>query len=159
MQKSILWVVVIIVIFLGVYWITGNQEDEINVNNSEKVTNTSFPSTITTPSMNEVIKEDIVAGAGAQAKTGDTIMVHYRGTFTDGKKFDSSYDRSEPFVFTLGAGKVIKGWDTGVIGMQVGGKRKLIIPSEFAYGEQGNPPVIPPSATLVFEIELLGINQ
>jgi FKBP-type peptidyl-prolyl cis-trans isomerase FkpA len=102
--------------------------------------------------------EDLTVGGGDEAKTGKTVSVHYTGTLTDGSKFDSSLDRGKPFEFQLGAGRVIKGWDQGVLGMKVGGKRKLTIPSELAYGAQGFPPVIPPNSTLVFEIELLGVR-
>ena len=102
--------------------------------------------------------EDLTIGSGDEAKTGKTVSVHYTGTLTDGSKFDSSLDRGKPFEFELGAGRVIKGWDQGVAGMKVGGKRKLTIPSELAYGARGFPPVIPPNSTLVFEIELLGVR-
>jgi FKBP-type peptidyl-prolyl cis-trans isomerase len=102
--------------------------------------------------------EDLTIGSGDEAKTGKTVSVHYTGTLTDGSKFDSSLDRGRPFEFELGAGRVIKGWDQGVAGMKVGGKRKLTIPSELAYGARGFPPVIPPDSTLVFEIELLGVR-
>jgi FKBP-type peptidyl-prolyl cis-trans isomerase FkpA len=102
--------------------------------------------------------EDLTVGSGDEATTGKTVSVHYTGTLTDGSKFDSSLDRGRPFEFQLGAGRVIKGWDQGVLGMKVGGKRKLTIPSELAYGARGFPPVIPPNSTLVFEIELLGVR-
>jgi FKBP-type peptidyl-prolyl cis-trans isomerase len=108
--------------------------------------------------MTDLVKETLKPGAGAQAKGGDRVTVHYVGTLTDGKKFDSSRDRGEGFHFTIGRGEVIRGWDQGVEGMRVGELCKLTIPSNLAYGSRGFPPVIPPNATLVFEIELLGIG-
>ena len=101
--------------------------------------------------------EDSAVGEGAVAEKGQTVSVHYTGWLTDGTKFDSSKDRNDPFQFQLGAGRVIKGWDEGVAGMMVGGVRKLTIPSQLGYGAQGAGGVIPPNATLVFEVELLGI--
>jgi FKBP-type peptidyl-prolyl cis-trans isomerase FkpA len=102
--------------------------------------------------------EDIVIGQGTEAKTGQTVAVHYTGWLTDGKKFDSSKDRGQPFTFRLGGGQVIKGWDEGVQGMKVGGKRKLTIPPELGYGARGAGGVIPPNAILVFEVELLKVG-
>jgi len=101
---------------------------------------------------------DLKVGTGDTAKKGDTVEVHYTGWLKNGKKFDSSLDRGKPFAFQLGAGRVIKGWDEGVAGMKVGGKRKLIIPSKLAYGEAGAGEVIPPNAELTFEVELLKIK-
>jgi FKBP-type peptidyl-prolyl cis-trans isomerase len=102
--------------------------------------------------------EEMAAGNGPEAKSGQTVTVHYTGWLTNGKKFDSSVDRGQPFEFKLGAGQVIKGWDQGVAGMKVGGKRKLTIPPDLAYGQRGFPGAIPPSSTLVFEVELLGVR-
>jgi peptidylprolyl isomerase len=102
----------------------------------------------------EILKE----GNGASPKSGDRVQVHYVGTLTDGKKFDSSRDGNQPFVFTIGQGQVIKGWDEGVASMKVGETRKLIVPPDLGYGAGGFPGVIPPNSTLIFEVELLGIN-
>jgi FKBP-type peptidyl-prolyl cis-trans isomerase FkpA len=114
----------------------------------------------------ELIKEDTKIGAGEEAVVGKAIEVHYTGWLYDpgapdkkGTKFDSSRDRGTPFSFLLGAGRVIKGWDRGVVGMKVGGQRTLIIPSDMAYGAQGAGKVIPPNAALIFEVELLGLRQ
>lgn len=101
--------------------------------------------------------EDLVQGDGAEATTGKRVSVHYTGWLTDGSKFDSSVDRNSPFQFSLGAGMVIRGWDEGVQGMKIGGKRKLTIPPQLGYGERGAGGVIPPNATLIFDVELLEI--
>lgn len=101
--------------------------------------------------------EDSVVGTGTEAVAGKTVEVHYTGTLGDGSKFDSSHDRKKPFAFKLGAGQVIKGWDEGVAGMKVGGKRKLVIPYQLGYGDRGHPPVIPAKAELTFEVELLKV--
>lgn len=105
-----------------------------------------------------LIYEDSVLGTGAEAKVGRTVVVHYTGWLTDGSKFDSSKDRNEPFSFPLGKRYVITGWDEGVQGMKVGGTRKLTIPPELGYGARGAGGVIPPNATLVFEVELLDVQ-
>ena len=102
--------------------------------------------------------DDEVIGDGAEATPGRSVRVHYTGWLTDGTKFDSSQDRGQPFDFHLGAGRVIKGWDEGVAGMKVGGKRKLTIPPDLGYGARGAGGVIPPNATLVFDVELLAVH-
>jgi peptidylprolyl isomerase len=101
---------------------------------------------------------ELVEGTGPQPKTGQSVRVHYTGWLENGKKFDSSHDRREPLVFPVGRGQVIKGWDEGVGSMRVGGKRKLIIPASLGYGDRGAGGAIPPGATLIFEVELLGIG-
>jgi FKBP-type peptidyl-prolyl cis-trans isomerase FkpA len=113
-------------------------------------------STITTPSGLTI--EELVVGSGADAMSGQKVSVHYTGWLTNGTKFDSSKDRGDPFIFPLGKGHVIKGWDEGVQGMKVGGRRKLTIPSALGYGARGAGGVIPPNATLVFEVELLAVG-
>ena len=119
-----------------------------------QVTNQTEEETV----VGELVIEDLVPGTGVEAKEGDLVRVHYIGKLTDGTTFDSSVHRGQPFEFTLGAGEVIKGWDVGVQGMNVGGKRKLTIPPQFAYGERGSGDRIPPNATLIFEIDLLAVN-
>ena len=146
-KNSIIIIVIILIIIVGgVYFLfpnpVNNQEEIISENNETK--NLKI----------EVLKE----GGGEVSKTGDLVTVHYTGTLENGTKFDSSVDRGTPFSFTLGENGVIQGWELGVLGMKAGEKRKLIIPGELGYGSQGRSPVIPPNATLIFEVELLKIN-
>jgi len=129
--------------------------DNANQTNSEELTT---PTMNNQPEVKELKIEDITVGSGSAVKKGDTAEVNYLGTFLDGRKFDSSYDRGQTFSFEVGAGSVIQGWDQGLIGMQAGGKRKLTIPSSLAYGERGAPGAIPPNTPLMFEIELISIK-
>lgn len=176
-NKNILFgVFAILIIAAGAYFVyklpsPGNLSQ--NLNSSDNISTTDSGSTLgietqatptatssgsAKPKMEEkLIIEDKVTGTGAEAVTGKKVTVNYLGTLTDGKKFDSSYDRNEPFSFILGAGEVIAGWDQGVAGMKVGGKRKLTIPPALGYGSQ-DLGVIPPNSTLVFEVELLKVE-
>lgn len=144
---SVFVVIISLIIFIG-----GCKQVENNT-----VTTNEVGKEITTPS--GLKYTDLTVGQGVQPKQGDRVVVHYTGTLTDGTKFDSSVDRDQPFVFTIGVGEVIKGWDEGVSTMKVGGKRKLIIPSTLGYGSKGAGGVIPPNATLVFDVELLNIEK
>lgn len=117
-----------------------------------------IPTIIPLQQTNKLDIKDLKIGTGKAVKPGDNVVMNYRGTLTDGKEFDSSYKRNQPFETTIGTGQVIKGWDEGIPGMKVGGKRRLIIPPSLAYGKQGAPPTIPPDATLIFEVELLQIK-
>jgi peptidylprolyl isomerase len=110
------------------------------------------------PDEGKLILKDLHVGRGTVAKAGQSVTVHYRGRLSDGRQFDASYDRGEPFTFTLGASEVIKGWDQGVAGMKVGGKRKLTIPPHLGYGEMSASPKIPSNATLIFDVELLRVE-
>src|ERR1700678_2014089 len=125
------------------------------------VPNTNAPSKVTgdgVKTSSGLIYWDIRVRNGEVAKEGNRVRVHYTGWLTTGKKFDSSVDAGKPFDFTIGNGDVIKGWEEGVAGMRVGGKRQLRIPPELAYGAEGSPPTIPPNATLIFDIQLLGVQ-
>jgi FKBP-type peptidyl-prolyl cis-trans isomerase FkpA len=131
-------------------------KESANVEAARKLGTASENPVVATASGLEYI--DVKVGAGAEAKAGQMVSVHYTGWLVNGTKFDSSVDRGQPFKFPLGGGRVIKGWDEGVAGMKVGGVRKLIIPSDLGYGSSGAGGVIPPNATLVFEVQLLGVQ-
>lgn len=135
--------------FLGYLMFSNPIMNLFNISNSSS---TEVPET-------GFVSEDVVLGQGLEALRGDIITVHYVGTFPDGKVFDSSLDRNSPFEFMLGVGSVIRGWDEGLIGMRVGGRRVLVIAPDYAYGSGGSGAVIPPNATLIFEVELLGVKK
>jgi len=162
-MKKIIPASIIIIILIGTYFLLSKEpgqsnqtkpptQDQVNDLNKLLVTPTISKSMVT-----ELKIEDIKIGTGSAVKSGDTVSINYVGTLEDGTKFDSSYDRNEPFETQIGVGQVIEGWDKGVVGMQVGGKRKLTIPYQMAYGENGYGP-IPAKATLIFEVELMGIK-
>jgi len=140
----------LMVIVAGAYFIFSS-------NNVKSTEMKQQPSTSQSATSSKLKVEDIKIGTGKEVKSGDTIIIHYKGTLTDGTKFDSSYDRGTPFETQIGVGKVIQGWDKGVIGMKVGGKRKLTIPPELGYGAQAVGP-IPANSTLIFEVELIDVK-
>ncbi|CAN5199255.1 hypothetical protein BH09PAT2_BH09PAT2_03200 [soil metagenome] len=127
--------------------------------NKKATTTTTMPQSPNSqkPSATELKIEDTLVGTGREVKSGDTVSIHYKGTLTDGTKFDSSYDRNEPFETQIGVGRVIQGWDKGVVGMKVGGKRKLTIPPSMGYGDRATGP-IPANSTLIFEVELMDVK-
>jgi FKBP-type peptidyl-prolyl cis-trans isomerase len=132
---------------------TNSQNSQANTSNLSS----SMPNTSTSSNTSELQIQDLVMGTGAEVVSGDTITIHYSGTLLNGTKFDSSYDRGQPFSTRIGVGQVIQGWDKGIIGMKIGGKRKLTIPAELAYGSRAIGS-IPANSTLVFETELISIQ-
>ncbi len=166
---AIIVIVVIAAIGYAAYTAFSSQKQAANAAAAQSANLTATAKVPTqipgTPSSAQIITtssglkyQDMVVGTGAEAKSGNTVTVNYTGWLTNGTKFDSSLDRNQPFSFQLGTGNVIKGWDEGVVGMKVGGKRKLIIPPDLGYGAQGAGSSIPPNATLVFEVELLSVK-
>lgn len=160
-------IIVIVVVAFGIFFIIKNTKkpamNEESKDQTEASTTNTSPTTETqsstaTPAPTELMMTTVKEGTGPEAKDGDIVSVNYTGYLSDGTKFDSSLDRGTPFQFTIGAGQVIKGWDIGVKGMKKGEVRKLIIPAEFGYGASGFPGVIPPNATLAFQVELMEIN-
>jgi len=154
--------VVVVVFFLGSRFFpnfTNNNSSVANVSSATQNTNNMDQNTqATSTASTGLIIKDVVVGTGVEAKAGNLVSVQYTGKFADGKVFDSSIPRGEPFQFTLGAGQVIAGWDQGVAGMKVGGKRTLTISPELGYGASGYPPVIPPNSTLYFDVELTAVQ-
>jgi len=162
MNKQILYILVFLVLLAvvgGIYISkTGTNGDSSNQAFSTGVSEATIEPVVEGAMENKLIIVDEKVGTGDLASTGKKITVNYSGTLTDGTKFDSSYDRGTPFTFNLGAGEVIKGWDQGFAGMKIGGKRKLTIPGDLAYGQNGIAGAIPPNATLIFEVELLKVE-
>jgi FKBP-type peptidyl-prolyl cis-trans isomerase len=150
---------VVIALVVAAWWWkqSDTTTDKLSTSTATDNTTTPTPSVTNTTQGGTMQSEDLIVGTGEEAVTGKTVTVNYIGTFTNGTKFDASYDRNQPFSFTLGAGGVIEGWDKGVVGMKVGGKRKLTIPSDMAYGPNDYNG-IPGGSTLIFEIELLKVE-
>jgi peptidylprolyl isomerase len=153
-NNKIITALIIFVFILAFYFLTKNPSiPETNISETNQTTMpTLAPSKVT-----ELIIEDTKIGTGNEVKSGDNISIHYTGTLEDGTKFDSSYNRGQPLETQIGVGQVIEGWDKGIVGMKIGGKRKLTIPYQMAYGEDGYGP-IPSKATLIFEVELMDIK-
>lgn len=168
MAKKYLFVILFLLFLAiagGVYVVssTKSNNNQAYQTSSPSATIESIAEPVATGSASPTMEDKLIivdekVGTGAEAVTGKKVTVNYVGNLTDGTKFDSSYDRNEPFTFNLGAGEVIAGWDQGVVGMKVGGKRKLTIPPSLGYGATGAGGVIPPNATLIFEVELLKVE-
>ncbi len=162
MSKKAIWIAVAILVIAVFWFLTKSSQPATqmseNKTQTEKETNMATNSATPATDSGKLIIEDIKVGVGKEVKSGDTVVMQYKGTLVDGTKFDSSYDRNEPFTTQIGVGQVIKGWDEGVPGMKIGGKRKLTIPPELGYGASGAGGVIGPNATLIFEVELLDIK-
>ncbi|MBI2011963.1 FKBP-type peptidyl-prolyl cis-trans isomerase [Candidatus Daviesbacteria bacterium] len=150
-MKKVIFGTIFILAILGISYFFLPKTDQLKIEDQ-----ISTLDKVASPSA-ELKTEDLQVGEGKEVKSGDTVSVHYTGTLEDGTKFDSSLDKGVPFETQIGVGNVIKGWDIGILGMKVGGKRKLIIPSSMAYGESGSGS-IPPNSNLIFEVELLEIK-
>jgi len=159
MNKTLITYLIIACIIVPIFFVLIVKENKQEKNETFELTYIDQNNNTKNMGNEELKIEVLQEGTGKEAENGDNVSVHYVGTLEDGTKFDSSIDRGEPFSFDLGASRVIKGWDLGVLGMKIGEKRKLTIPSDLAYGNDGIPNVIPPKATLIFEVELLNINK
>ncbi len=160
MSKNFLIFVVVCILALGAfaYFVFGlNQKPSDTVDTATNATAQTQPSEANQKIPSDLKIEDLKVGTGTAVKSGDTVVVNYVGTLPDGTKFDSSYDRNEPFTTQIGVGQVIKGWDLGIVGMKVGGKRKLTVPPSLGYGDRAAGS-IPPNSTLIFEVELVAIK-
>lgn len=160
MKRNIIaGIIIVIVILLGVYFLLSPKlVDDTARPIVQDETKKPEPTTMSTQQVTKLAIQDITTGTGREVKKGDTVVVNYKGTLLNGKQFDSSYDRGRPFETKIGVGNVIKGWDEGIVGMKVGGKRKLTIPSDMAYGATGAGSDIPPNSPLIFEVELINIR-
>ncbi len=162
MSRKNIWIGALLLAIAGFFIYLNKPADKKSDNSTPvetKIQNTPMDTTINNSTdSGKLIIEDLKVGDGREAKIGDTVVMNYIGTLVDGTKFDSSYDRNQPFTTQIGVGQVIKGWDEGVPGMKIGGKRKLTIPPDLGYGSTGAGAAIPPNATLIFEVELLDIK-
>lgn len=161
MRKDVITAIIVFVIIVaagsGMIYISAQQPSSASTSPTPAEQQNQPPQQSDASMLKEIKITDETVGTGQEAKNGDTVTVNYVGTLENGTKFDSSYDRNQPFSFTIGAGQVIKGWDLGVVGMKVGGKRKLVIPPDLGYGNQAQGS-IPANSTLIFEIELVSIK-